>query len=238
MQSFRWFPSSCLGTVSPEARASKNHAPSRRLGPERTTSKPNPIPIDAIQGSDNASNAVATTFSYYRNNKAFNYINTLGEVETLDYDLYRRRTRVTDPRGGVREYSYDNNGAMIKLIEPDGAVLTFQNTKEGLRYAKTDGIGYKTRYSYRTDRSLGGPDGQAASDTGGQVTLEQDPLGATLEYDYGIYNQPTRIRDKNGNEQYITYYATSEIKERIEREWEPQAFAGKLEEVGGVRAIG
>nr|VFK54763.1 MAG: hypothetical protein BECKTUN1418F_GA0071002_105413 [Candidatus Kentron sp. TUN]VFK59613.1 MAG: hypothetical protein BECKTUN1418E_GA0071001_105413 [Candidatus Kentron sp. TUN] len=29
-----------------------------------------------------------------------------------------------------------------------------------------------------------------------------------------------------------------EIKERIEREWEPQAFAGKLEEVGGVRAIG
>nr|VFK56046.1 MAG: YD repeat-containing protein [Candidatus Kentron sp. TUN] len=169
-----------------------------------TISKP-----ERRQGSDNTSEAVATTFSYYRNNKAFNYINTLGEVETLDYDLYGRRTRVTDPRGGVREYSYDNNGAMIKLIEPDGAVLTFQNTEEGLRYAKTDGIGYKTRYSYRTDRSLGGPDGQAPSNTGGQVTLEQDPLGATLEYDYGIYNQPTRIRDKNGNEQHITYYATS-----------------------------
>nr|VFK54769.1 MAG: YD repeat-containing protein [Candidatus Kentron sp. TUN]VFK59635.1 MAG: YD repeat-containing protein [Candidatus Kentron sp. TUN] len=109
----------------------------------------------------------------------------------------------------TRPTTYDNNGAMIKLIEPDGAVLTFQNTEEGLRYAKTDGIGYKTRYSYRTDRSLGDPDGQAPSDTGGQVTLEQDPLGATLEYDYGIYNQPTRIQDKNGNEQHITYYATS-----------------------------
>jgi len=25
---------------------------------------------------------------------------------TLDYDLYRKSTRVTDPRGGVRTYEY------------------------------------------------------------------------------------------------------------------------------------
>nr|VFK45843.1 MAG: RHS repeat-associated core domain-containing protein [Candidatus Kentron sp. TC] len=149
---------------------------------------------------------VMTTFDYYRNNKTFDYVDALGHTETLDYDLYRRRTRVTNPRGGVREYSYDNNGALIKLREPDGALLTFENTIEGLRYGKTDGVGYTTRYSYRLDRTIG----QAASDTGGQVTLEQDPLGATREYDYGIHNQPTRIRDRNGNERHITYYAASD----------------------------
>nr|VFK79234.1 MAG: YD repeat-containing protein [Candidatus Kentron sp. SD] len=150
--------------------------------------------------------AVAMTFSYYRDNKAFDYVDALGHAETLDYDLYRRRTRVTDPRGGVREYSYDNNGALIKLREPDGSVLAFENTIEGLRYGKTDGTGYTTRYSYRADRGIG----EALSDTGGRVTLERDPLGATIEYDYGVHNQPTRIRDKNGNDRHITYYANSD----------------------------
>ncbi|VFM96335.1 MAG: RHS repeat-associated core domain-containing protein [Candidatus Kentron sp. G] len=149
---------------------------------------------------------VTMTFAYYHNDKAFNYVDTLGHTETLDYDLYGKRTRVTDPRGGVREYSYDQNGALIKLTEPDGAILAFQNTQEGLRYGKTGGTGYRTFYSYRTDRSIG--DGE--SDTGGQLSLEQDPLGHTIEYDYGIYGQPTRIQDKNANQRYITYYDTSD----------------------------
>nr|VFJ44556.1 MAG: RHS repeat-associated core domain-containing protein [Candidatus Kentron sp. FW] len=149
---------------------------------------------------------VATDFGYYRNNKAFDYVDALGNTETLDYDLYRRRTRVTDPRGGVREYSYDVNGALTKLLEPDGAILSFENTIDGLRRSKTDGIGYTTRYSYRFDRNPG----DLPSDAKGQVTLEQDPFGHTLEVDYDPYNQPTRIRDKNGNQQYITYYTISD----------------------------
>ncbi|WP_157748420.1 RHS repeat domain-containing protein [Thauera sinica] len=40
--------------------------------------------------------------------------NGLGEGEFLDYDLFRRSTRVTDPRGGVRQYDYDENGRMTK----------------------------------------------------------------------------------------------------------------------------
>nr|VFJ69103.1 MAG: hypothetical protein BECKFW1821B_GA0114236_11598 [Candidatus Kentron sp. FW] len=77
--------------------------------------------------------------------------------------------------------------------EPDGAILTFQNTRDGLRYVKTDGIGYTTRYSYRLHRALT----DLPSDTGGEISLEQDPFGHTTQVDYGPYNQPSRIRGKS-----------------------------------------
>jgi len=147
---------------------------------------------------------VATTFVYYQNGKTFNYKNSLGQAETMDYDLYRRSTRVTDPRGFVREYEYDANGLMTKLTEPDGGIALFDNTTDLLRYKKTDALNYVTTYSYRNDHSASG-----ASDTGGNVTQETDPLSNTLQYSYGIYDQVTTIKDKNGNTFTTTYYTST-----------------------------
>ncbi|MDY6822586.1 MAG: DUF6531 domain-containing protein, partial [Thermodesulfobacteriota bacterium] len=59
---------------------------------------------DMVLPADRNGDHVTTTFAYYRNHKAFYYANQKGETETLDYDLYRQRTRVTDPRGFIREY--------------------------------------------------------------------------------------------------------------------------------------
>ena len=147
------------------------------------------------------------TFSYYENGQSYDQKDKLGNTESLIYDLFRKRTRVTNPRGFVREYNYDENGALTKLREPDGAILQFQNNQDVLRYSKTDGLGFETLYSYRQDRAIN----NLASDTGGNVTLEQDPLGNTTEFDYGIYDQPTRIADKNDNEQFMTYYPTTDV---------------------------
>lgn len=147
---------------------------------------------------------VKTAFSYYQNGKTFNYSNTLGHTETLDYDLYRKSTRVTDPRGFIRQYEYDANGLMTKLTEPDNAILQFENSADGLRFKKYDGLGYATTYSYRTDRGFTG-----ASDTGGQVTLEKDALTNTLEYSYGLYDQISRTKDKNGNVRIMDYYSAT-----------------------------
>ena len=38
-----------------------------------------------------------------------------------------------------------------------------------------------------------------ASDTNGQVTREEDALGNTVDYNYGIHGQVTTVKDKNGN---------------------------------------
>ena len=144
------------------------------------------------------------TFGYYQNGKTFNYSNSLGQTEALDYDLFRRSTRVTDPRGGVREYFYDAYGQMTKLVEPDGAILQFENNADTtLRFKKFDALGFATTYSYRADKAFAG-----ASDTGGQVTREQDALGQTIDYSYGIYDQVTSVKDKKGVVRSFDYYAT------------------------------
>lgn len=149
---------------------------------------------------------VKTAFTYYQNGRAFHYSSSLGEFELLDYDLFRRSTRVTDPRGGVREYQYDERGALTKLVEPDGAVLRFaNNATDGLRYKKTDGLGYATTYSYRSDRTFG-----TASDTGGNITRERDPLGYTVDVGYGPYDQIASQKDKRGTVRTTTFHAATD----------------------------
>jgi len=137
-----------------------------------------------------------TNFNYYQNGRAFNYTTALGQTETLDYDLYRKRTRITNPKGDVTEHHYDANGALVKLRHPNGGILLFGNTEDGLRNQKIDALGFETNYLYNTD---------------GQVTLETDALNQTIEYSYGLFQQPTHIKDKNGNEVQNIYYQTTDI---------------------------
>lgn len=149
---------------------------------------------------------VSTTFAYYTNGRTFNYQDALGNVETLDYDLYRKTTRVTDPRGGIREYEYDASGRMTKLTEPDGAILLFSNTTtDGLRYQKKDGLGYQTQYSYRSDNTF-----NTASDTYGNVTREQDALNNTVNTTYGPYDQVASVKDKRGNTATTSFHASTD----------------------------
>lgn len=145
-------------------------------------------------------------FNYYENGRAYNYTDQLGNEESLIYDLFRRRTRVTNPRGFVTEHHYDENGALVKLKEPDNGLLLFENNEDGLRYLKYNALGHATRYSYHTSKEVTG----IASDTQGQVTREQDALGHTIDTDYGIFNQPTVIKDKNGNTFTTEYYTASD----------------------------
>jgi len=143
---------------------------------------------------------VATQFKYYQNGRAFQQTNSFDVGDTLDYDLYRKSTRVTGPRGHVREYFYDDNGRMTKLKEPDGAVLLFENQNDAIRSKKYDALGYATSYSYRLDRAFAGN-----SDAHGNVTREQDALGRTVDYTYGPLDQVATVKDKRGAVTTTTY---------------------------------
>jgi RHS repeat-associated protein len=147
---------------------------------------------------------VKTAFQYYRNGRAFSQKNALDQGETLQYDLYRRSTRVTDARGAVRIHGYNANGALTRLEEPDGGVLLFANQNDGLRYQKYDALGYATNYSYRSDRSFG-----SASDNGGNVSRERDALNYDSDSDYGIYDQVSAVKDKNGHNRRYVYATTT-----------------------------
>jgi len=149
------------------------------------------------------SRTVATKFKYYENGRTFQQTNGFDVGDTLDYDLYRKSTRVTDARGGVREYHYDDNGRMTKLVEPDGGVLLFENQGDAIRSKKYDALGYATTYSYRADKAFTG-----TSDAFGNVTREQDALNRTVDITYGSLDQVATTRDKRGTTS-TTAFATS-----------------------------
>ena len=159
---------------------------------------------DIIHPQDRDGKQKTMTFSYYENGQAYDYVDQNGSAESLIYDLFRRRTRVTNPNGLITEHYYDENGALIKFVKPDKGISLFENNADGLRYIKHDALGQRTRYSYHSSRSLTG----AASDTNGQVTREENALGHTTDYNYGIYGQVTTVKDKNGNS-FTNHYYTS-----------------------------
>jgi RHS repeat-associated protein len=160
--------------------------------------------LTKISSQNNFSYDLKTGFEYYKNGKTFKYWNYNADTEYLEYDLFRRSTKVTDPRGFAREYEYDPNGQLKKLTEPDNGIFLFENNADSLRSKKYDPLGYTTSYSYRSDRTFG-----TASDTGGEVTREQDHQSNTIDYDYGLFDQVTRVKDKRGNVlSYVYYQAT------------------------------
>lgn len=166
---------------------------------------------------------VETQFSYYRNDRAFNYSDALGNTETLDYDLFSNSTRVTDARGFYTEQVYDNNGSLTSMREKDGGMLYFTNNPDLLRNSKQDALGYITSYTYDQARTSG-----AASNTHGQVTQETDPLNNTIKTDYGVLDQVTKQTDKRGNSFVYEYYDTTDPSSG--------AVAGKLKDVKIVSA--
>ncbi len=175
---------------------------------------------EMVLPQDRSGQQAKNVFTYYRNNKAFTQKNALEQGETVDYDLYRQRTQIADARGFLRNHSYDtDNGALIKLEEPDGAILRFENNADGLRYSKRDGLGFLTQYSYQSDRSISAN----ASNNNGLVSREIDPLGNNTDINYGIHDQPTTTTDKRGNPLTRTYYASTNSA--------TGAVAGKLQEV-------
>ncbi|MDP2787524.1 MAG: DUF6531 domain-containing protein, partial [Pseudomonadota bacterium] len=147
---------------------------------------------------------VKTVFQYYQNGRAFQQTNGFDHGDTLDYDLYRKSTRVTDARNGVREYFYDDNGRMTQLREPDGGILLFDNQNDAIRSKKYDALGYATSYSYRADKAFTG-----ASDANGNVTREQDALGRTVDMTYGALDQIASVKDKRGTVSTTSYAAST-----------------------------
>lgn len=162
------------------------------------------------------------TFHYFDNDRALSYINKLGEEESLFYDLFRQRTTVTSPRGFDTEYEYDTDtGALETLRQRDGAYLRFENTSDGLRSSKTNGLGYKTSYSYQLNRSIS----EGPTDAYGLITREVDALDNQTDYSYNfnLYDQITITTDKRGHAVTRNYYTATNSS--------TGAVKGKLQEV-------
>ncbi len=155
----------------------------------------------------------SATFSYYENGKGFEYIDALGNRETLEYDKFRSRTTINLPNGEEITHYFDNRGDWKKYVDELGGFSEYKNNADDLMWEITDVYGDTTQYSYQKNNDLDAD----ASDTGGNVTRIKNKKGDSAYFDYsyfddvqlGLYDKLTKYTDWNGNEFEYEYYAAT-----------------------------
>lgn len=166
-------------------------------------------------------------FDYFANGRAASRTDAMGHVERYDYNLFERRTAVTDMLGFVREHINDARGGLAALVQEDGNALRFASTAaDNLRCEKRDAYGRATLYSYAANESL-----QTPADRGGNVTLERDPHGHDAHYAYAAQTtksgrpaiQLTGVEEKNGEQRQLLYCPADTATENT-----PGCVRGKL----------
>ncbi|MCY1013388.1 DUF6531 domain-containing protein [Nannocystis pusilla] len=92
-----------------------------------------------------------------------------GGVTRFEYDEHLRKVADIDPLGHATRYEYDARGNCICMLGPDGAELRVEYTAAGLPIATIDALGGRWRYTYDHKQRL---------------VTRTDPLGQTITYVY------------------------------------------------------
>ncbi|MEW6218508.1 MAG: DUF6531 domain-containing protein, partial [Thermodesulfobacteriota bacterium] len=143
------------------------------------------------------------TFEYYINGRVFRHTDSTGAVHTFTYNDFRRETVQTDPNGHQRRFFFDAYGNPLKIIEENGAELTYTYDENNPynRLSKTDPLGHQTQYQY---------------DANGNVVKTISPRYSTEEYlDFNAFGQAQRIKDHNGNYTVRSYSAKGNLLQEI-----------------------
>ncbi len=100
-----------------------------------------------ISSTDQIGNV--TTYDYSDKNDVIKVVNALGETTEITYEPnYNKIATVTDPRGNIRNFSYEANGNLATITHPDGISRTMSYNTLGLPDTLTDERGNISSYGY------------------------------------------------------------------------------------------
>ncbi|MDQ1829738.1 RHS repeat-associated core domain-containing protein [Massilia scottii] len=127
-----------------------------------------------------------------------------GKGETLLEYVDSATTRVTDPCGGVLEFTFNSQwlATSIKRIHPDGSTRSFGRRewdRDGMLLADIDGEGNDARYTY---------------DAAGNLTSITDPRRHVTRFVYDGANQPVAVTDALGHTWERRYDGAGRIVEQ------------------------
>ncbi len=119
-----------------------------------------------------------------------------GNRMEFDHDIDARREVVTDRRGHVTVYEYDERGNVLQRTDPLGKTWTYTYDDNGNRLSETDPLGNTTTYTY-DDRN--------------NLLTRTDPLGNTWTYTYSDLGQVVTVTDPLGNITTHAYDASGNL---------------------------
>ena len=134
-------------------------------------------------------------------------VTALGVTTLFSYDLYRRRSAMTDPSGGTRTYTYDANGQLHSETDADGRVTVLAYDNYG-RLSQKVRPEMTTTYTYDNKNRLSGV--SSTNGTGEEYTYDNygrlhshktilpDNKFLQMEYTYSLGNVSS-IRYSNQN---------------------------------------
>jgi len=115
------------------------------------------------------------------------------DLTTFTYDTAGNRATMTNAAGHVTQYTdYDGAGRLLRMVDPNGLVVSFTYHPRGWLLSQTVGVGAAaatTLYDY---------------DAAGNLVLITLPTGGTLAFTYDAANRLTDIVDQEGNQVHYT----------------------------------
>jgi RHS repeat-associated protein len=120
----------------------------------------------------------------------------LGKRTTYGYDAVGNRVVVTDTRGGVTTFTYDEKDLLVSTNDPLGHTVAYGYDVVDNQTMITDALGHATTYGY---------------DALNRRTVITDPLGHATTYAYDANGNRTSITDANGNVTTYTYDALNQL---------------------------
>ncbi|MBS3989210.1 MAG: hypothetical protein KGZ44_04625 [Dethiobacter sp.] len=118
------------------------------------------------------------------------YKDPLGNTTTFVYDAVGNRTRITDPKGFITNFSYNNMNWLTSVTDADNRVTTYGYDANGNRTSVTDARNNTTAYEYNRAN---------------QVSAITDPLNRTISFTYGTSGLLNQILYPNGNRMGYRY---------------------------------
>ncbi len=165
-----------------------------------------------------------------------NWGDKINEQPTYDYrfqwDTKNKRVKMTDTRGGVAFYQFNDRGLPVYHKDAEGGETRYQHDSLGNLTTCTDPLGHKEHFTYDYNNQLAsytskegnrqrlmrgyqeqvtqitdalGQNWQRKYNRHGQLISQRNPLSETHHYEYNELGLVSRITDPGGNQWHYTW---------------------------------
>lgn len=133
------------------------------------------------------------TQTFNGKNQLIKAVHPDGSIETAEYlGPFNRISKHTDARGEITQFSYDDNGNLITLIEGLGTAL---QRSVDFTY---DEFGQRLSAKYPEDGVTMSANYNTTYDMHGNPDSSKSPLGHTTHYEYSVLGKPKRLQTPAG----------------------------------------